>query len=123
MSVNYLYILATVLCTVYSQLVLKWRISLYHDTSVQLSDKLSFIGRLLLDPYILTGLAAAFIAALFWMMALTKFELSFAYPFTSLSFVLVVLFSAWLFHESLTGYKLGGLGFILVGIIIISRSL
>jgi hypothetical protein len=34
--------------------------------------------------------------------ALTKFELSYAYPFMSLAFVLVLLSSALLFHETVT---------------------
>lgn len=82
-----------------------------------------FIGKLLLDPFVLLGLAAAFIASLFWMFTLTKFELSFAYPFTSLSFVLVVVASAVFFHEPITAYKIIGLACIMLGIVILSRSL
>lgn len=114
---SYLYILATVLCTVYSQVILKWRVSLLPEKN------LTMVLKLLFDPYVISGLAAAFIAALFWMMALTKLPLSWAYPFTSLSFVLIVLLSVWLFHEPLTLHKVGGLACIIIGLVILSRSI
>lgn len=119
---SYLYIFGTILSTVASQLLLKWRVGLYHDVSSTLPGKLQFLGKLLLDPWIIFSLGLAFLAALFWMLALTKFQLSFAYPFTSLSFILIVIGSVWLFHEPLTAYKLASLGFITIGLVLLSRS-
>jgi multidrug transporter EmrE-like cation transporter len=56
------------------------------------------------------------------MAAMTKFPLSYAYPFTSLAFVLVVFLSAIFFNESVTTSKALGLGFVVLGIIIGSRG-
>ncbi len=53
---------------------------------------------------------------------MTKLELSFAYPFMSAAFVLVFLFSVFLFQEAVNWQKIVGLAFIVLGIIISSRG-
>ena len=116
--VAYFYILATILFTVYGQLILKWRIAYYGTLPVSLADKVIFFSKLLLDPFIISGFVAAFVAALCWMAAMTKFDLSYAYPLMSLSFVLVLIFSALFFHEPVTAAKVLGVIFIMAGIII-----
>ena len=119
---GYLYIAGTVLFTVYGQLVLKWRIVRYGALPEAFLEKLQFLATLLLDPYILSGFAAAFVASLFWMAAMTKFAVSFAYPFMSAAFVLVLILSVLLFHEPLTWHKVVGLLLIAGGILVTSQS-
>ena len=86
-------------------------------------DKMWFLIKLLLDPWIFSGFLAAFIASIFWMAAMSKFDISFAYPFMSLAFVLVIILSVILLHEPLSWQKLLGMILIVLGIIITSRSL
>ena len=85
----------------------------------RLIEKIQFLLHVLLDPYIISGFVAAFIASFFWMAAMTKFDLSFAYPFMSLAFVFVLILSVILFKEPLTIHKVIGI----LGIIITSKSL
>jgi multidrug transporter EmrE-like cation transporter len=120
---GYLYISGTIFFTVYGQLIIKWRIGRYGQLPDGLPDKINFLFHVLLDPYILSGFAAAFIASFFWMAAMTKFDLSFAYPFMSLAFVLVLILSVMFFREPLTIHKVAGMFFIVTGIFISSRSL
>ncbi|WP_430810977.1 MULTISPECIES: EamA family transporter [unclassified Carboxylicivirga] len=115
---GYLYIFGCILFTVYGQLALKWRMNLKGQLPEQLTDKLFFMAKLFLDPWLLSGFAAAFVASLFWMAAMTKFEISFAYPFMSLAFVLVLLLSVGIFGESFTWGKVAGLLLIIAGIIV-----
>jgi len=75
----YLYIVGTVAFTVYGQIMLKWRIGIYGQLPDSASDKIIFLLKAVLDPYIFSGLVAAFIASLFWMAAMTKFDVSLAY--------------------------------------------
>lgn len=119
---GYLYIAGTIFFTVYGQLILKWRISKYGSLPPDLLDKAVFLLKLLFEPLILSGFVSAFVASIFWMAAMTKFDISFAYPFMSLSFVLVFLLSVFLFREPVTMYKLLGLGFIIIGILITNKS-
>lgn len=120
---GYFYIFGTIFFTVYGQLILKWRIVKYGAMPDPFWDKISFLFKLLLDPFILSGFIAAFIASLFWMAAMTKFEVSYAYPFMSGAFVLVFVFSAIFFHEAVTWQKILGLVLIVAGIILTSKSM
>ena len=119
---DYIYIFGTILFTIYGQLVLKWQVSQYGALPSGMTEKAWFIARLLLNPWIISGFASAFLASLCWMAAMTKFELSRAYPFTSLSFVLILFLSAILFRESVTVPKILGMIFIVIGIIIGSQG-
>jgi len=122
--IGYLYIFGTVFFTVYGQLVFKWRMDMYipHMPS-EMREKVLYMVSLTLDPFIFSGFLSAFLASLCWMMVLTKFQLSYAYPFMSASFILVLFLSMFLFHESLNFHKLIGLSFIIIGLIISSKGL
>lgn len=119
---GYLYILGTIVFTVYGQLMLKWRIEKYGNLPPIVKDKIIFLIQLLFDPLIFSGFISAFLASLFWMGAMTKFDISYAYPFMSASFLLVFLLSIILFQEPVTVHKVVGLSFIVLGIIITSQS-
>lgn len=108
---NYIYIFGTIFFTVLGQLLIKYKMSNFagfpkHDSYFELIIPAI---QLLLNPFIFFGLLSAFIASFFWMAAMTKFEISFAYPFMSLSFVLVFLFGILLFGEAFTWGKVTGL--------------
>ena len=70
----------------------------------------------------MSGFIAAFLASLCWMAAMTAFELSYAYPFMGLTFVLVFLASVFLLGEQVTNYKILGLALIVLGIFVTSRG-
>lgn len=122
MEIGHLYVLLTILLTVYGQLVLKWHISQAGPLPIALVDKIIFLLQQFGNVWILSGLAAAFVAALCWMAAMTRFELSYAYPLMSLSFVLVLGLSVAFFHEAITASKVIGIALIVAGIIIGSRG-
>ena len=67
------------------------------------------------DPFVLSAFVSAFVASLFWLAAMTRFELSFAYPFMALSFVLVFIFSVMFVGESISVGKSAGVVLILIG--------
>jgi len=119
---GYFYIFATIFFTVYGQIVLKWRISNFGSLPDGMGEKILFLFKVLLDPWVFSGFFAAFIASFFWMAAMTKFDISYAYPFMSSAFVLVFLISVFLFQETVTWQKIVGLALIVAGIIVTSRS-
>jgi uncharacterized membrane protein len=55
------------------------------------------------------------------MAALAKFQLSFAYPFMSISFILVMVASYWLLGEQVTIARFLGCLLIVAGVVLISR--
>lgn len=119
---GYFYIAGTVLFTVYGQIVLKWRIANYGALPEQMSEKIVFLFKLLLDPYIFSGFVAAFLASFFWMAAMTKFDLSHAYPIIvgGLALVTSIIAIAFL-KEPITIYKVLGIFFIIVGVYFVSK--
>jgi multidrug transporter EmrE-like cation transporter len=121
-SFNYIYIFATIVFTVYGQLILKWRIAQFGALPDGMFGKLKFLLALLFDPFIFSGFLAAFLAALAWMAAMTKFELSHAYPFMSLNFVVVLVLSGWLLSEPVNLQKLIGIGLIVLGTVVAARG-
>lgn len=120
---GYFYIFGTIFFTVYGQIVLKWRINTSGTLPEQVMEKIVFLVKLLFDPWIFSGFFSAFIASFFWMAAMTKFDISYAYPFMSSAFVLVFILSAVLFQEPITWQKILGLLLVVSGIIITSRSI
>jgi multidrug transporter EmrE-like cation transporter len=119
---SYFYIFLTIAFTVYGQIVLKWQVIGAGVFPASPSDKVMFLVRLLLNPWVISGFLAAFLASLTWMAAMTKLELSHGYPFMSLNFVFVIILSNVLFHESITTPKIIGLALIMLGILVGSRG-
>lgn len=119
--IGYLFIAGTVLFTVYAQLVFKWQVDDLGDFPTAFSDRLGFVVSFLLNLWIVSSFVALFLGSLSWIGVLIHFELSFAYPFTSLSFVLVLVLSVILFGESLSVAKIAGLGLIMIGVWVTSQ--
>lgn len=115
---GHLYIVGTIFFTVYGQLILKWRMSAFGALPEPFYGKILFFFHVLCDPFVISGFMAAFVASIFWMAAMTKFDLSYAYPFMSIPFVLVLFLSAFFFHEPVTLSKVAGLTLIVAGIAI-----
>jgi multidrug transporter EmrE-like cation transporter len=118
----HLCVLATLLLTVYGQLVLKWQITGAGPLPEGTQARLLFLGRQLLNPWILSGFAAAFLASMAWMMAMTRLELGYAYPFMSLAFVLVMLFGVVFLNEPVNAGRIVGTLLVIGGLVVIARS-
>jgi multidrug transporter EmrE-like cation transporter len=101
----YLYIFGTIVFTVYGQLILKWQVGRAGVLPAEIAAKIGFLLCLFLNPWVLSGIGMAFMASVCWMAAMTKFELSHAYLFMSLAFVLVLGLSSIFFHEPVTVAK------------------
>ena len=105
---HYLYPVATLLLTVYGQLVVKWQVDRAGPLPEDFGGKVAFVGQLLVNPWVISVFVAAFLAATAWMLAMTHFSLSDAYPVMALSFGLVLFASALWLGESLTWSKVAG---------------
>jgi drug/metabolite transporter (DMT)-like permease len=62
------------------------------------------------------------LAMLSWMAALTRFQLSYAYPFVSITFALMLVLSAAIFGEAITPAKAAGIALIVAGVIVGARG-
>ncbi len=74
------------------------------------------------NPFVFGGLCCYAISLVVWILALSRVEVSVAYPMLSLGYV-VNVFLAWqLFGEALSTQKLSGVAIILVGVYLVARS-
>lgn len=95
--------------------------------SQQFSDGLL---RIFQDPqlffrngYFFAGVVFFMMALVFYTVALSRLSLSVAYPImTGLGFMIVVLFSVYSLGEQLWWWQILGVGFVLVGVILLSHG-
>lgn len=119
---DHLYIFLTVIFTVYSQLVMRWQVGAAGDIPSDAPGKIRFIATMLVNPWVMTGIVSTFLSGVSWMLAMTRFEISYAYPFISLNYVIVFTASILLFNESLSAPKIIGTVLVMVGIVVISKG-
>jgi len=119
---DHIYIFAMVLLTAYSQVIMRWRVGMAGALPQAWSGKLQFVAHLLINPWVLSGVAATFLAGVSWMLALTKFQLSYAYPFTSLVYMLVLVSGVLLFKDSMNAGRLAGTAVVMLGVLIIAKA-
>ncbi|MDQ0513086.1 EamA family transporter [Ancylobacter amanitiformis] len=112
-----IYLTANVLLSLAGTLALKWRATAHSDVA---SDKgrLAYLASMFLDPWVILSLGASVLAMLAWMSALERVELSRAFAFTALIYVLVPVSSWLLFSERITLLQVLGITLIVGGIVI-----
>jgi drug/metabolite transporter (DMT)-like permease len=120
--IGYVYVATTIALTTYGQLIVKWQVDRAGAFPESISDKIDYLLKLVVNPWVISVFVGALIAALAWMAALTHFDLSRVYPFVSLSFVAVLIGSAVLFDEPLTALKVAGVLLIVAGLTIGSQA-
>ena len=76
----------------------------------------------LLRPGVLGGLALYGIGTVVWLRALARTELSQAYPFVGLGFVLTAALGYVLFNEALGPSRLIGTALVIAGVFLVGRS-
>jgi drug/metabolite transporter (DMT)-like permease len=115
-------ILLSTLLGVAGQMLLKRGMTLMGEQSISASGIADVALRIGMSPWVILGLAVYASGTFFWLVALSRVELSFAYPFASLSYVLI-LGASWMFlGETVTLLRLAGVIAICVGVLIVSIS-
>ena len=104
------------------------------DTIIQITWKLAVAGipanasplatirAVLSTPFFYAAMLAFGAQLLNWVRVLARADLSFAQPFTALSFLSVLAISARSLHENISGFKMLGVALILCGVFFISRT-
>lgn len=115
-------LLATVSLNVFGQLMMKKGMSSVGVISGEVSVMANTLMRAFLNPYVVAGVAAYGFSSIFWLVLLSRVDLSYAYPALSLGYVLVTLVSAFVLGEQVSALRWSGVFVICLGVIIISRS-
>ena len=113
--------LLSMVTTIIGQLLLK-KATLNQSLSFNPSQLLTTFFSLALNPYVLGWILSAGISAALWIFVLSRFELSFAFPVsTTLTFILILISSWWLFGEQMSMIRWIGIGLMCVGIFLASQ--
>ena len=121
---NYMHILsflAVAVFTVIGQLLVKVALAKYGIIPEAFVEKAVYVAKVLLDPFIILGFGSAFAASLVWLAIMSRFDLSFAYPYMIACLTLATAISGYMFlNEPVTRTSLTGTAFIIAGVLLMS---
>jgi drug/metabolite transporter (DMT)-like permease len=116
-----LFIALTIVWTVAGQLLVKKGMQEVGSAPGQAQMLPAFLWRAITQWKVLLGVACAVLATLCWMVALSRAQLSFAYPFFGLAIVLVLVLSGLMLGERVPVTRWIGVAIVFVGIFVASR--
>lgn len=122
MTIAIVYILISVFSGATGQILLKKGMSSMGPLTLSMDQLFNILWRIGTNPYVVIGLAIYVAGTVFWLAALSRVDLSYAYPFASLSYVVMLTASWQLFNENITPMRLLGSLVVCLGVFLISRS-
>ena len=116
-------IFAGVLLNSAAQLMLKAGAkSLGHVSMGSLASLIAAAWNAGTQPWVLLGLVCYFVSAGLWILALTRVDVTVAYPMLSMGYVIAALLAWQLFGEPLNANRVLGIAIILAGVVVLSRG-
>ncbi len=115
-------VLTGVLLNAAAQLLLKAGTNSIGHFDFTLANALPIGMQVAREPHILGGLSCYVVSVVVWILALSRVEVSIAYPMLSLGYVVNAVAAWYLFGESLNAMRLGGIAVIIVGVVLVARS-
>ncbi len=91
-------------------------------SAASLSRPLETSARVVTTPLVVLGLFFYALSAVFWLVVLSRVDLSFAYPMVGLSYILVLLFSSIFLGEQVGFARWIGAVIICVGVALIAQT-
>ncbi len=88
----------------------------------QAGELIRALSKAVTNKTVLLGVLLHLIFFICWLIVLSRMELSLALPLTSFSYVLGVFFSRYLLHEEVSSMRWAGVIFVVIGVILITRS-
>ena len=116
------YILISVFFSTVGQLLLKRGMNTLGSVTLSLDQLFSILWRMATNPAVFFGLVIYLVGTVFWLAALSRVDLSYAYPFASLSYVVMLVASWMLFDEKITLARIMGTIVIGIGVLLIYRN-
>jgi multidrug transporter EmrE-like cation transporter len=112
----------TVVTNFLSQIMLKKGMTSVEHFDLSLSSVLTSSLTILFNPYVFFGLIMMVISMGSHLVVLSRVEISFAYPFLGLSFVLITLYGHFVLDEGVTAWRVLGVLLICSGVALVARS-
>ena len=120
---TYVLILISVLMSALAQVLLKTGMSggAVRESLAQGSGW-SSLTLIALNPWVAGGLLVYFLSAGVWLLVLSRVQVSFAYPFVGIGFIVTMLAGWWLFGDTIGAQRIAGTVLVAAGIVLIARG-
>lgn len=115
-------ILFTVLTNFGSQILLKHGMTRIEQFDVSLSGVMASAGTIIFNWHVILGLFVMVISMGSHLVVLSRVEISYAYPFLGLSFVLITLWGYFALGEGVTFWRVLGVLMISAGVAVVART-
>lgn len=115
-------ILGTVFASAVAQLALKLGMSSPAIAAAGQNGGRALILAVAGSPLVWTGLVIYGAGVIAWLYVLSKVDLSLAYPFVGVSFIVVMLFGMFLLQETVGPMRVIGTVLIALGCVMVARS-
>jgi drug/metabolite transporter (DMT)-like permease len=115
-------ILFTVLTNAAAQLMLKKGMTGIGQFDIPNDGLIWTVLRVVFNPFVFAGLCIFVVSMASHLIVLSKVQISYAYPFLSLAYVVVAIYAYFVFQEDLSPARIAGIGLIVVGTIFIAQS-
>lgn len=117
---NIILILVSVLLNCTAQLCIRKGMLLVGETGM--SNMITNIGAMITNLWLWGAMICYAFSIFLWMAVLSKVEVSFAYPFLSVGYVVAAVVGYYFFGEALSVIRIVGIVIICIGVYLISRS-
>ena len=117
------FIAVTVVLGVAGQLLLK--VGMSHAGSVDQIGQLfsgHYLSRVASTWQVWVGLSVYFLGALFWLVVLSRENLSSVYPFLGLTYILILLTGHWMLGEPTQWWQVVGTLLVGVGVVLVAKG-
>ncbi len=115
-------IITGVMLNAIAQLALKASVKEMGAISLHASTFLQTFLKLAWEPFLWLGLICYGVSVIVWIFALSRVDVSIAYPMLSLGYVVNAIAAWQLFGEAMNPTRVIGIGIILVGVYVLARS-
>ncbi len=122
MSKFFIFIIITVILNAASQLLMKAGMTQVGQAELSASRIGGLLWNAATNPFVLAGLVTMTLSMGTHLMSLSRFDVSFAFPFLSVAYVIVAAWGYFIWGESMNLTRVIGIGTILAGTVILSQS-
>ena len=119
---NWLLILSAVILGTLAQLLLKAGTNAVGPFAFSGENVWPIGWQLATQPLILGGILSYALSLIVWILALSRVEVSVAYPMVSIGYILTALAAWQLLGESVSAMRFAGIGVIVIGVVMVVRS-
>lgn len=119
---NFLLILIGVLLNTAAQILLKKAMLIIGTIQINMTSILTMLPKICINLYVWSGMVCYVVSFLIWLVVLSRVEVSYAYPFLSIGYIFTAFIGYFFFGESMTLFKVTGIGVICLGVILLFQS-